>query len=488
MSKPLRSLLLGALVSGAAFAEGPLTQADVVHTVVEQNPTVRASVSDLQRAAETLRAEGARYRPRLLLDATATNQNTPNLNVQGGTTTQLNQALTFGAQVDQQFSWGTVLSLRLENRNTRLEGPLFGGSADTFTLGPGYGFAARLSLTQPLLRGFGDDIGLAQLRSAMLDRKDLARARDEAASATLSTALQAYWELWYAQQSLRIEQDARALAQQQRDEAAKKVTAGSAAEVDLLTFETRLAELDQSVLAAEVTVRTRTVELHQALGRVSGDGFDLSGVTAPPMQETAADAALQGAEEASYTVLQARNAVERAETTLKSAADSTRPRLDLAAWVQTQGLGNDNAGTGLEQFATFKNVSGNVGLTFELPLSGEQHEAQLGAARLAVNGARERLAAAVNQVRAQATTELTTLAQAQRRLELAVRSAEVAQRSAEAQEKRLRGGAATAIEVREAQEALRRSRLSVERARVDAVKAQVRLEHLTGALLVKWGV
>ena len=71
MSKHLRSLVLGALVSGAALAEGPLTQADVVRAVVEHNPTVRASVADLQRTAEGVRAERARYRPRLLLDATA---------------------------------------------------------------------------------------------------------------------------------------------------------------------------------------------------------------------------------------------------------------------------------------------------------------------------------------------------------------------------------------------------------------------------------
>ena len=164
---------VAALVASTALA-APGSEAEVVQAVVEHNPTVRASVVDLQRTAETVRAEAARWRPRLLLDGTATQQATPNLNTQGGTTTQTSQALTFGAQLDQQFSFGTVLSLRLENKTSRLEGPLFSGSTDTFTLGPGYGLSARLGVTQPLLRGFGDDVGLAQ--ADLVERAHLALA------------------------------------------------------------------------------------------------------------------------------------------------------------------------------------------------------------------------------------------------------------------------------------------------------------------------
>lgn len=483
-----KSIVLGALLFSSAALAQSLTEAQVVETVTRENPTVRASVADLQRTAETLRAEGARYRPRLLLDATATSQNAPNLNVAGGTTSQLNQALVFGAELAQTFSWGTQLSLRLENRGTRLQGPLYGGSTDQFILGPGYGFTARLSVTQPLLRGFGDDIGLAQLRTAMLDQKDQARARDETASSALSTALQAYWELWYAERSLAIERDARELARQQRDEAQRKVSFGTTAEVDLLSFETRVAELDQSVLDAEVLVRTRTVELHRAQGRTSTEAIDLSSVTAPELPTVDDTEALNAAEEASFSVTQARLAQERAETNFRSAADATRPRLDATAWLQTQGLGNGDAVAGLQQLGSFGNVSGNVGLVFELPLSGEQHEAQVGSARVAINAAKERVAAATVQVRADTTTELTTLAQARSRLALATRTVAVSERSADAQEKRQKNGAATALEVREAQESLRRARLAIERSRVDALKADVRLSHLTGRLLPKWGL
>lgn len=480
--------LLWSLLLAAGVARAQLTEREAVQRTLEHNPTVRAAVTDVKRSAESLRAEGARYRPRLLLDATGTNQNTPNLNTSGSTTTQLAQSLVFGAEVDQTFSWGTTLSLRLENKNTRSQGPLFGGSTDTFTLGPGYLFGAKLALTQPLLRGFGDDVGLAALRTATLDKQESERQRDETASSQLSSMLQAYWELWYAQQALGIEREARQVALQQRDDARRKTSAGSAAEVDVLQYDTRVAELDQSVLDAEVTVRTRSLALTRALGAESDSTFDLTSAEPPSVAPADEARALAAAEEAAFTVKRASLTLERAQTTLKSAADATRPRLDVSAWVQTQGLGNQSVGAAFTQLGKFTNVSGNLGLTFELPLSGEQHEAQVGSARLAVTSAEQSLAAELAQVRTDVRTELTNLSQSSQKVALAQRTAEVSSLSADAQRKRLTAGSGTPVEVREAEDSLRQARLTIERHRVDAVKAQIRLAHLTGELLVKWGV
>lgn len=481
----LRVVLALVLMAGSASA-AELSTKEAVQRTVQSNPTVRAAVLDVQRSAQSLRSEQGRYRPKLLADVTGTSQQTPNLSIGGGTLTQLNQQLTVGAELSQTFSWGTTLSLRVENKDSRMQGPLFAGSTEEATLGPGYLFGARLSVTQPLLRGFGDDVGLAQLRSATLDRRETERARDATASSALSTTLQAYWELWYAQRALQIEKQAQRAAQQLRDETKQRVNAGASAPVDLLTYETQVAELDQSVLDAEVAVKTRQAELGRALGVSDVDALDVSAASPPSVAPEAN--ALQRAEEASYEVARTQLEVERAETSAKSAADATRPKLDVAAWVQTQGLGNQSTSAAFDQLGRFSNVSGNVGLTFELPLSSQQHDGQVQAAQIAVRAANARHDAAVQQVRSDAKTELAQLEQAREKVSLAERTAEVSTRSVEAQQKRFASGTATALEVREAEQTLRRAQLSVERHRVDAVKSNVRLEHLTGDLLVRWGV
>lgn len=487
MNKLLFILTLG--LSLAAQAHPTLTEADAVRALADHNPTLRAAMLDVQQSAEAVRAESARYRPNLLLDATATTQATPSLNLTGGTTRSVNQALVFGADLTQTFAWGTSFDLRLENRNSSSQGPAFSGTSDIITLGPGYGLTGKLSLTQPLLRGFGTEVGQADLRARLLERSEAQRARDAAASDALSSMLQAYWELWYAQKALQIQEDARTLAQQQLDETRRKVQAGSVADFDLLTNETRGSELDQAVLSAQVTVQTQTIALSRTLGQLTtSSSLDVS--QASPFAVDAPDsaAAIAQAQEASYTVAQQQLALESAQNAARSSADATRPRLDVQAWVQTQGLGNQSFAPAATQLGTFSNVSGNVGLVFELPLSSERHDAQVQKARLAVRAAEERLAAAKLQVAADTATELATLEQARQKIALAERSADVSSRSAQAQHKRYLNGSGLAIEVREAEDSLRQARLSVERERVNAIKAQLRLTHLTGTLLTKWGL
>ncbi|MET0388463.1 MAG: TolC family protein [Polyangiales bacterium] len=472
----------------AAAQDVPLSERGVVQQTIAQNPTLHAAISDLQQSAASLRVEEARYRPRLLVDASGAHQNVPNVDFLGGTTTLRSQTLNVVAEVNQTFSWGSTLAFRLENQNSRIEGPLYTGSTEIFKLGPSHLLGARLTLTQPLLRGFGNDVGLASLRTASLNRREQERARDATASQVLSAALQAYWELWYTQRALTIEREARDLAALQRDETARKVSAGSMAEVDLLTFETRLAQLEQSVLDAQVAVLSRSVELRKALGVTAATAFDVSSAEPPELAAIDHKTTLAAAEESSYNVAQLKLALERSATTLRSAADATRARLDVSAWLQAQGLGNQSLSGALEQLGGLENVSGNVGVTFELPFSSQQHDAQLASARLAVTAARDRLVAAIQQIRADTETELTTLAQARDKITLAERTADISRRSAEAQQKRLQNGTALTLEVREAEDAHRRAKLSIERQRVDATKARIRLAQLTGHLLIEWGI
>ena len=486
--RALAVCLLALLFPATAWSQvATLSEREAVQRAVAQDPTLRAAMLDLEVSAQAVRAQQGRYRPLLLLDATASTDTSPSLLAAGGTIRSTQRALVLGAEVSQTFSVGTRLDLRVENRTTTSEGS-FGGVSGS--LGPGYGLSVRFGVVQPLLRGFGDSVGEAALRAALLARESSARARDATASGSLSGVLQAYWELWYAQKALGIEREARGLVVRQREDAQKREAAGAVAPVDLLANETRLAELDQSVLAAEIGVRQRAVELRRALGEAAPQGdFDVSGAVPPAIGSPGDGAAtLAAAQEAAYVIAQQQLDLARAEDALRTAGEATRSRLDLAAWVQAQGLGNDTVDPMFTQLGGLDNVSANVGLVFELPLSGDQHAAERKGAELALTAARARLDAVRQQIAAQTATELESLTLAAESVTLAERTAEVSRRSLAAQQKRIASGAGIPLEVSEAEDALRRALLAVERARVNGVEAQVRIEDLTGRLLVKWGV
>ncbi|RLB56033.1 MAG: hypothetical protein DRI90_19015 [Deltaproteobacteria bacterium] len=479
------------LLSAAGHARAQSTQldeADAVGEAMERNPSLRASLYDYQQAHQTVLAEDSIYVPRLQLDAGVTHSESPRLAAEG-TTVSSADSIDLGSELNHSFPWGTAFSIRLEGSRSTSTSQLFPGSDQTVTTGPGYGLLGRLSVTQPLLRGFGSDVGEASLRQAILSRTAAELSRDRAASETLREVLVAYWELWYGDHALAIEQAAAGLAVRRRDDAKRQVEAGAMAPVAVLPFETRAAELEQSVLMSEAQGQQQSLGLGLMLGRdaVLADQLHAVADEVPDVPARDRAAVLEAAVEQSQVVAQqkAQLALERDRATV--AGEAERPRLDLEAYVQSQGLGNREVPPAFEQFGTFDAFSAHVGLVFELPLSGTRRSAQRRAAEAGVEATRERLHAAELQAKAEAAVELVKLEQARRRVALATAMATVATKNVAAQQKRYAQGDAITLEVHEAEDELRRAQLSVERARVDAVQANIRIDHLIGALLRRYG-
>ncbi|MDF2697745.1 MAG: outer membrane protein, partial [Labilithrix sp.] len=267
------------LLSESARAEGEapaplqITDATVIEMAVAKNPSLAAAISDVRRAQLLEEAEDHRYPFTLVLDGKATRNAAPSLGPAGLVNFPESTTYTAGGELRRKLVWGTDLSLRLEatRQETRsifsFAAPGQAPVQTLFQLGPGYGGSVRLGITQPLLRGAGRDVVLAQLDAARVNRTTAALTRDRVASQLLLDALSAYWELYYATRALDIQERSLALSREQRDETAARVKTGSVAPVELLTFESRIATLEEDVVAADAEQRRRST----ALGRLLGD-------------------------------------------------------------------------------------------------------------------------------------------------------------------------------------------------------------------------
>lgn len=456
----------------------------VVAEAIAHNPLLEAAVFDLKKAEQDLGAEDYRYFPSLLVTAGATHQQTPSLLVGAGTTVQTSDNYQLASELRHTFSFGTALALRLEGSRFGGQSQFGAGGTQLVVLGPGYNLSGKLSLTQPLIRGFGDRVGQAGLRQARLSRTAAEHARDQAASQVLRDVLVAYWELWYNQRAVEIERAAFELAVRQRDDATAKIGIGALAQVDAYTFETRVAELEQSVAAAEATAQAQSLELARVLGRGEQAQSLIPSDPAVPMVEVRTLATeVERALSASAELQQLRSKLEVALDQATVAGESERPRLDLDAFLQTQGLGNQEIPPALQQLFGLEAVSARIGLTLELPLTGSRYQATKESADLAASAARARLVSSEQQLKSGCATEVVRLEQARRRVALSTRTVELASKTVTAQEDRYQQGDAILLQVYEAQDTLRRAQLSLERSRVDAMQASLRLDHLTGALL-----
>lgn len=475
-------------------APAALDDHDALRRAMAKNPSLRAALIDIERARANVAAEEDRYPLTLQLDAGANHIRNPRLATDptsGEPTTQTSTTdnVILGSELRKTFAFGTSLAFRVEGSWARSVTPLLQNSDVRLTLGPGYALSARLSVVQPLLRGFGYDIGEAELRNAQLGAKVSTAASDRAASETLRDVLTAYWELWYGGEAQRIEERARALAQTELENAEARIEAGVAPPVDVHTFVTTVAERDESVLVAELEQERLALELGLLLGEPGDDSRHLraSAESTPSLDDLPkVDAMIDAAVAASPELAELDAQVEQTRNQERAAGETDRQRLDLEGWLQTQGLGNQAVPPALEQFGTFGVFSAHIGLVYELPLTGSRVDSQKAAARHATDAVELQREAARQRIESQ----IRTLHQ---RAKTALKRVELARRTLKAAEARLAGardryelGNGLAVDIERAEDARRRAALREARAEVDAVVARLSLDHLTGQLLQRY--
>jgi outer membrane protein len=508
------SALLALSVTAVCFGQTrSLTERDVVAAAVVNNPTLQVALLRAQQSRYSLRAEEALYTPLFDANAGYTHSRTPSLygptatrqldaqgnpildmagnpvvnQVPAGTRITGSDVFDVGVGLTKPFAYGTVVSASLSgqrsSRATLEQQALLGAT------GPGYSLIGRLAATQPLLRGAGTDVGLASLRQARLTLTANQLAAQAAASSLLSQVVSAYWELWYSSEAVRINQASRELAKVQQEQAKQQVASGALAPASALPYATQLAQLEEAVLAARTDVRQRELALAQVLGQPAGVGANLSAGDSPepptadePSEGSAAAEALQISYERRQ--LQAQLAILKDQ--LKIAGDPLRPRLDLDAYLQAQGLGNQRVPPAFEQFGKMEAVSAHVGLTFEMPISDTRRMSQIQAAQFAAHVTEKQLQDNELSIRSSVASAIAQRSAARERLELSSETEKVAKAQAEAERARFLAGGSIAITVQQAEDAYRQAQLRVQRARVDLVLADLALAELRGRLLSRY--
>lgn len=472
-----RRLVFLLVLLGAAPAYGQIGPREAVELALRDNPSLAEAIATLQRANWAVVGEDAAFSPSLQLDVGGQHSESPAFENGDITRAGVDQ-LSVGSRIFQRLRLGTDLSLRVEHVSRWEEER---EDVSLFAVGPVYDTSARLELTQPFWRGSGRAVVESALRQAQDTATQAERAAERRASQLVRDVLVSWWELWLADESLRIERASLRLAEQQLDEARRRVELGSEAPVDVLTFETRVAERQEGVAAALRQQRERALALGALLGTAgAAEAMDDPVVEPAPLPEE--EEARRLALERSPEVREAEAALALAATRAEVAADPFRPRLDVQGFAQAGGLSSVYAGFGGDQFAW---VAG-VNVIFETPLNANRYRAAAAQARLSVREADRRLAQARLSAEAEIDAERARLESARARRELATKTVEVAEAQLAAEQRKYEIGTSTPIEVLQAEEAARAARLRLARAQVDLRTAEAAIEHLTGRLVMRW--
>jgi outer membrane protein TolC len=123
-----------------------------------------------------------------------------------------------------------------------------------------------ITITQPLLKGFGLSTNLLGVRIARADRGIADWEFRQTAINIVTSVVIAYSDVAYAQQLLRIAQRSRELAAGLLSENEKRFRVGSISESDVTQARARTATRDEFILVAQQGLRDAINRLHQLTG------------------------------------------------------------------------------------------------------------------------------------------------------------------------------------------------------------------------------
>ncbi len=485
--------LMALSFAGVAGAE-TLSAEEAVRRAAEGNPTLRAALLDARAARQAVAAERGARDPNFVAQVQAEHSETISRPGLSGVATGLdaasrsvgnslsaNAAVTYTTDIGTQLEVGTRTGTSWNSTSWTGTSPL----PNNLSLGPQYTAQAYVSARQPLLRGAGSDVELAPLRQAEASARAAESRRVDSASQTALDVLSAYWELWYADRAVQVQEQALAVAERLVGDAkVRATTLGTGSAVDVLQFKTQAASIADALSQARADRAGRAIELGRVLGLGPQQAASLDAADGVPPEYgpvPAIDTLTEDVTDDSPALAALRADIERARVRVRTTRNADKPRVDLFATANVGTLWDDGSSFSLTGGRPTYGVLGGVEL--ELPLGSGRFAADAASAQSELEAAEARYQAAVDAARARVGSLAVNVSAAVEQVQLTTQTAQAAGELAEAERQRLNLGTTTSRDVVSAEQTSREAELRRLRAVVSQASARFELEHTAGTLL-----
>jgi len=251
-------ILMFAAVGGTQENERSLSLDECIKTALENNLGLAVEILNPEIADASISLAKERFLPQLSMRYFTQNTNTPSfswIDAAGEVSTDYNN---YAAQYQQNLPTGATLTASLfsyqNETNTKFQ-----------TINPRFGSTLQFDISQPLLRNFGFRVNRREIIIAKNNREMSNSQLNQALLDTVYNVEEAYWNLVYSIEDLRVKQQSLELVKQQSLELARDLLKKNRKEVDVGT----LAPIE--ILSAEAEVATREADILQAEAMVSNN-------------------------------------------------------------------------------------------------------------------------------------------------------------------------------------------------------------------------
>lgn len=344
------------------------------------------------------------------------------------------------------------------------------------------------NLAQPLLKGFGTDVNLADVRIARANVSISQWALRQQVIDIVTQTISVYAELYFSMENLKVEQRSRALAQQLAGDNQKRVDGGVMIPLDVLQAKSDVAAREERVLVAERQVYDNQNFLKQLItDEISGvleTRIDIAAPSLPARETIDRKRDYARAFELRPDYRQALLDIQKRNITVVFRRNQALPRLDLVGSFGVNGIDTDLSNS-LSRVAGSgnRNTTWDVGAIFSVPIPNRTGVGNLEVSKLETLRALVDLKRLEQAILVEADNAAGQIDTTRKRIEAAQTARELAEETLKAAQGRLDAGISTTFEVLQFQRDLAVAEASEFRARADYIQAVAQYARLTGSTL-----
>ena len=502
--QPTPSLTLAVQVAAQSVAQQPgetvrrISIDEAVRLAMEQNLGIRIQRFDPQIQDTGVSLAHSLWQPNFQTTVSRQSQTQASTSALAGGATVNNGSFASNVGLNQTLPWGGSYnvawnSARLTTNN------LFS------SFSPQLSSNLNAQYTQPLLRNFQID-SIRQQVAVSKKVRDLSDIQlDSVVTQTLRNVRNAYWDLSYAINNLKAQQESLALSRQSLKDNQKRVEIGTMAPIDIVQAQAEVATNESGVIVAEAAIKQaqdqlRALILDPATPEFWTVAFEPSDAPSFDARAIDLDAAVRHALDQRSDVRAAKNSLEQSDINIKYYSNQIKPDVNANIGYNPIGVGGtqlsavdfSTIATGGSPTRTiiadrgFGSVLGDVfqsqyptwtfGITVGYPLGANTARANLARVKLEYDQAQAQLKNMQMQVTTQVRQVARDVQTNQQRVQSARASRQLQEKKLEAEEKKLAAGMSSPFFVVQAQRDLSLARTVEIRAIADYNKSLVDFE------------
>lgn len=435
-----------ALVFAARAEEKRLSLDDAIRLALERNKVIKVEAFSRPIARANYLTALGHFDPSINFQRSYAEAETPVSS--NPVVTQLGKTDNYALTLDGLTPWGLSYSLGGTAVNSRTAVTSFTNSYSTF---------GGLTVTQPLLRGFGFGANLAGLRIARADRAISEWDYRQTVINTTTNVIIAYNNVLLARENLRVAEYSRSLAQQLLTENEKRFKVGAMSEADVTQARARVAGQEEAILYADRAAHDADNRLRQLLGEdqfvADGQPLDLEPLAPAPDTPVSPAEDLQKALNLRPDYQAARLGIRKYQANDSLARNQLLPRVDFVGSIGYAGLDREFAAS-RAQVRDQDNRAYSAGVVVSVPLTFAEGRGRARAARLTLRQADADLKRLESDIALSVTAAAGQIETTRKRVIATQTAYEFAKQALDSEEKRLRAGTSTTFVVVNLQENL----------------------------------